>query len=212
MSLDLIIEREIRKIARQKLNETNTYGFPEGKVDSGKVVSGGEGGDWGGSMERALEVAKVAKEFMGKNIISSQKRSKVKTNSGNVSDHWEGNLDAYAVDLATGTPNKQNYKRGDELFAHLMDWMGHPEYKPGKWVNINKNGYRYQFGWRTPEGDHENHIHVGVKKKGGKIVDDVPVDKKETPKDFSFDSVLQTLKGSSSDFFSKLNNIFKDFV
>jgi hypothetical protein len=141
-----------------------TYGFPIGNVDSGKVVTGGTDGDWGGSMGRALEVANVAKEFMGKNIISSQKRSKVKTNSGNTSDHWEGNNDAYAVDLATGTPNEENYKRGDELFAHLMDWMGHPEYKPGKWININKNGYRYQFGWRTPEGDHENHIHVGVKK------------------------------------------------
>jgi peptidoglycan hydrolase-like protein with peptidoglycan-binding domain len=151
-------------IAAKGLTSNQTYGFPTGDVNSGKVVSGGIDGDWAGSMARALEVANVAKEFVGKNIISSQKRSKVKTNSGNVSDHWEGSEDAYAVDLSTGTPNEENYKHGDELFAHLMDWMGHPEYKPGKWININKGGYRYQFGWRTPEGDHENHIHVGVKK------------------------------------------------
>jgi peptidoglycan hydrolase-like protein with peptidoglycan-binding domain len=163
-SVKSVIPGVMGAIASGGAYAAQTYGFPIGDVDSGKVVTGGTDGDWGGSMGRALEVAKVAKEFMGKNIISSQKRSKVKTNSGNTSDHWEGNNDAYAVDLATGTPNEENYKRGDELFAHLMDWMGHPEYKPGKWININKNGYRYQFGWRTPEGDHENHIHVGVKK------------------------------------------------
>ena len=163
-SVKSVIPGVMGTIAAGGAYAAQTYGFPIGDVDSGKVVTGGTDGDWGGSMGRALEVAKVAKEFMGKNIISSQKRSKVKTNSGNTSDHWEGNENAYAVDLATGTPNEENYKRGDELFAHLMDWMGHPEYKPGKWININKNGYRYQFGWRTPEGDHENHIHVGVKK------------------------------------------------
>lgn len=208
MSLDLIIEREIRKIARQKLNETNTYGFPEGKVDSGKVVSGGEGGDWGGSMERALEILDIARDCKGGgNVVSSQKRSRVKTKSGNVSDHYVGNLSAYAVDIpARG-------ESGDELLACIMKkWNNgsNSNYDGGEWLNVNKDGYRYQFGWRV--SGHYDHIHVGVKKKGGKIVDDVPVNKKETPKDFSFDSLLSTLKGSSSDFFSKLNNIFKDFV
>jgi hypothetical protein len=139
-----------------KLSSSDTYGFPQGKVDSGKVVAGGEGGNWGGSMGRALAFAKVAKGFMGKDIITSQKRSRVKTASGATSDHYQGSTDTYAVDLGvTG-------KKGDELLAHLMQWFGHPEYKGGSWLNINKNGYRYQIGWRV--ADHYDHIHVGVKK------------------------------------------------
>ena len=184
MSLDLIIEQEIRKVARQKLMETNTYGFPEGKVDSGKVVSGGEGGNWGGSMERALELLDIARDCKGSdNIVSSQKRSRVKTASGNVSDHYVGNISAYAVDIpARG-------ESGDKLLACIMK------------------------KWRV--SGHYDHIHIGVKKNGGKIVDDVPFDKsKETKgtKDFSMDSLLKIFKGSSSDLFSKLNNIFKDFT
>jgi len=211
MSLDLIIEQEIRKVARKKLMETNTYGFPEGKVDSGKVVSGGEGGNWGGSMERALELLDIARDCKGSdNIVSSQKRSRVKTASGNVSDHYVGNTSAYAVDIpARG-------ESGDELLACIMKkWNdgSNSNYKGGKWLNVNKNGYRYQFGWRV--SGHYDHIHIGVKKNGGKIVDDVPFDKsKDTKgtKDFSMDSLLKVFKGPSSDLFSKLNNIFKDFA
>ena len=208
MSLNLIIEREIKKIIRQKLNETNTYGFPEGKVDSGKVVSGGEGGDWGGSMGRALEILDIARDCKGNdNVVSSQKRSRVKTKSGSVSDHYVGNLSAYAVDIpARG-------ESGDKLLACIMKkWNNgsNSNYEGGKWLNVNKDGYRYQFGWRV--SGHYDHIHVGVKKKGGKVVDDTTIDKTETSKDFSLDNLLSTLKGSSSDFFSKLNNIFKDFV
>ena len=142
----------------------STFGLPQGEIDSGKVTPGGTNGDWGGTMYRALEVANVANKFVGKNIVMSQKRSRVKTRSGATSDHWSGNADTYAVDLGTGKPTPENLAKGDELLAHIMNWFGHPEYKGGKWFNVNKNGYRYQFGWRTPEGDHDNHIHVGVKK------------------------------------------------
>jgi hypothetical protein len=139
-----------------KLSSSDTYGFPTGKVDSGKVVAGGDGGNWAGSMGRALAFAKVAKEFTGKNIIVSQKRSRVTTASGNTSDHYEGSADTYAVDLAASGA------KGDELLAHLMKWFGHTEYKGGSWFNVNKDGYRYQIGWRVK--DHFDHIHVGVKK------------------------------------------------
>lgn len=140
------------------------FGLPQGDVDSGKVTSGGTGGDWGGSMLKALEVADVANKFVGKNIVSSQKRSRKTTANGSTSDHYVGNADTYAVDLATGSPTEENLANGDKLLAHIMNWFGHPEYTGGKWFNMNKDGYRYQFGWRTPDGDHDNHIHVGVKK------------------------------------------------
>jgi len=133
-----------------------SLGIPQGEVDSGKATPGGIGGDWGGSMLKALDVAKVANQYAGKNIITSQKRSRKATASGSTSDHWEGNPDTYAVDLAaSGT-------EGDELLAHIMKWLGHPEYTGGEWFNFNKDGYRYQIGWRVK--DHYDHIHVGLKK------------------------------------------------
>lgn len=163
MSTDSIIKKELYRFTKQKLNESNLYGFPEGAVDSGKVVTGGDGGNWGGSMDRALSIANLAKKCLGKdNVISSQKRSRVKTAAGNVSDHYKGNTAAYAVDL----PVKG--KAGDELLACIMkswDNGSHSDYKGGKWLNINKDGYRYQFGWKVK--GHFDHIHVGVKRKGG---------------------------------------------
>ena len=144
------------------INEANTMGFPTGPVDSGKVTAGGAGGDWGGSMPKALEIAKIVSGCSGKsNPMSSQKRSRVKTASGNVSDHYEGNTSAYALDIPTsGTA-------GDKLLSCIMEkWNGgsNSSYKGGKWLNVNVGGYRYQFGWRVT--NHYDHIHIGVKKIG----------------------------------------------
>ena len=138
------------------------YGFSTGAVDSGKVMLGGYGGDWGGSMQKALEIGKLANDFVGKNIVTSQKRSRVRTASGNVSDHWVENLDTYAVDLSTGPNTPENLVEGDKLLAHIMEFLGKPDYVGGSWLNLNKDGYRYQIGWKVP--DHYDHIHVGVKK------------------------------------------------
>ena len=163
MVQDFIIKRELFKLKKQKLNEANTYGFPTGAVDSGKVNPGGEGGNWGGSMEKTLEIASFAKKCLGKdNVISSQKRSRVKTASGNVSDHYKGNTNAYAVDIPV------RGKAGDELLACIMkSWNNgsHSSYKGGVWLNVTKDGYRYQFGWKVK--NHYDHIHVGVKKTSG---------------------------------------------
>lgn len=141
----------------------NTYGFPLGNVDSGKVVVGGANNDWGGSMERALEIGAIAKECTGKsNIITSQKRSKINTASGNMSDHYFGNPNAYAIDIAAKGSS------GDELLACIMSKFNngsHSSYRGGKWLDVNVGGYRYQFGWRVK--DHYDHIHIGVKKIGG---------------------------------------------
>lgn len=135
-----------------------TFGFAVGSVDSRAVSPGGEGGDWGGSMQRALAFGKIANDFVGKNIVSSQKRSKKKTASGHVSDHYEGSKDSYAIDLSV------KGEAGDKLLSHLMKWCGHPEYKGGSWFNFNSGGYRYQIGWKVP--NHFDHIHIGVKKTG----------------------------------------------
>jgi hypothetical protein len=145
-----------------EINETNTYDFDQGSVDSGKVVFGGKNNNWDGSMERALKIANFAKECSGKkNVISSQKRSRVDTASGNVSDHYKGNLSAYAVDIPT------RGRKGDELLKCIMSKFNNgsnSDYTGGKWLNVTIEGYRYQFGWRVK--DHYDHIHVGVKKVG----------------------------------------------
>jgi hypothetical protein len=135
-----------------------TFGLPTGAVDTSKVFAGGDGGNWGGSMPRALAFGAVANEWAKKNLISSQKRSRVLTASGNVSDHYTGSTSSYAVDISASGAN------GDALLAHLMQWFGHPEYKGGSWFNVTKDGYRYQIGWKV--ADHYDHIHVGVRKSG----------------------------------------------
>ena len=156
------------------LNEVNTYEFPQGSVDSGKVVFGGKNNDWGGSMEKALEIASYASACSGKkNPISSQKRSRKLTAAGNTSDHYEGNKEAYAVDLPV------RGSKGDDLLKCIMSKFengAYSGYKGGKWLNVNIDGYRYQFGWRVK--DHYDHIHVGVKKTGKS--DDSPEDVKKT--------------------------------
>jgi hypothetical protein len=136
-----------------------TFGFPEGSSDSGKVVKGGENGDWGGSMQRALAFAKVANEFVGRDIVSSQKRTRQTTANGSISDHYDQQQDSYAVDLACSG------SEGDRILEELMKWVGFPEYKGGYWLNFIKDGYRYQVGWKVPQ--HFDHIHIGVKKAPG---------------------------------------------
>lgn len=128
----------------------NLYGFKTGSVDSGLAVRGGEGGDWGGSMERALAVARAVGA-----TPSSQKRSRKLTASGNPSDHWTGSTQSYATDLPTSG------KAGDALLAKLQQTLGVP-LKAGTWNNVNIGGYRYQVGWRVP--GHYDHIHVGVRR------------------------------------------------
>ena len=154
-----------------------TFGYPVGAVDTTKVFQGGAGGDWGGSMQRALWFARTAADWAAANgkkgsIISSQKRSRVLTASGNTSDHYKGNDTAYAVDIATSGAE------GDALLAYIMEKFGHPEYKGGSWFNITIDGYRYQVGWKVK--NHFDHIHVGVKKTVGERVETAITNVKET--------------------------------
>lgn len=163
-----------------------TFGFAIGDVDSGKANMGGVGGDWGGSMQRALAFGKVANDFAGKNIVTSQKRTKVETASGKVSDHYIGSEDSYAVDI------KARGEKGDALLAHLMQWCGHPEYKGGSWFNFNSGGYRYQIGWDLP--GHTTHIHIGVRKSS---TSSSSASSKEVKKESSPFSTVSKMAGST---------------
>ena len=197
-NLDLLIEKEIRKITKQKLFESETYGFPIGQVNTNKVVTGGLNNDWGGSMPKALEIAKIASDCANKKeIMMSQKRTRKNTASGGMSDHYINNETAYAVDIiAKG-------ESGDKLLACIMkkwDNGSHSDYKGGKWINVKKDGYRYQFGWRVP--GHYDHIHVGVKKLGVKSKSSDSEDKKENNNQEGAASLLDQLKNFIKNFTS----------
>ena len=158
---------------KQYITEAETFGFTVGKkypgcVDQRAVCPGGGiGGNWGGSMERALEVAswvKVVGIYPG-----SQKRSKENTASGRKSDHWQGSVGSYGVDIGC------SLKQGDEGFKIIKDklvklgWITQEVADSSKWKparktysSFTKDGYRYQILWRS-DSMHDNHIHVGVR-------------------------------------------------
>lgn len=137
-------------LASQNPGPDGLFGFKAGGVDSGLAFRGGAGGNWGGSMPRALSLARA----VGANP-SSGKRSRKLTASGNPSDHWVGSTQSYATDLpASGAA-------GDALLKKISQALGVP-LKSGTWNNVNIGGYRYQIGWKT--SGHFDHVHVGVKK------------------------------------------------
>ncbi len=123
----------------------------QGRTTNRSAAPLAAGGGWGGSEAPALEIAKISGL-----PITSQKRDRQMTASGNVSDHWTGSTNSYAVDLGTSGA------AGDAAFKKIMAALGQPNLRPGQWYNLNIGGYRYQVGWRTP--GHYDHIHVGVKK------------------------------------------------
>ena len=158
---------------KQYINESETFGFTVGKKYPGCVnqrvvcIGGGIGGNWAGSMERALEVASWVKNL---GIYpGSQKRSMKNTASKRRSDHWEGSTDSYGVDIGC------SLKQGDEGFKIIKDklvklgWITQEDADSKKWKpargtysSFTRDGYRYQVIWRS-DSNHDDHIHVGVR-------------------------------------------------
>ena len=142
------------------------YDYPD-CLDKPKPCVGGKDGDWNGSLPRALEVASWLK---GMNIEpGSQKRSKKESADNYVSDHWSGQDFTYAIDFPCSGKkgNKAFLKLKDEFESRGMVHDGvmseeQTKKNKGKWVNFNYNGYRYQIGWNVK--NHEDHIHLGIKK------------------------------------------------
>ena len=128
----------------------------EGGVDSGKLVRGGAGGNWGGALDEAVRLQNIAGI-----TPSSQKRSRQRTASGGVSDHWAGSTGSYAMDLP-GTPGDG---RTDASAQRIVAALGGPKNWGGGNFVTTLNGYRYQVIWKSNVGgNHYDHIHVGVRK------------------------------------------------
>ena len=153
-------QRELQKVLSQALPRAGVNAASQ-QVGAQVAGAAGEvsraggltnpGGGWAGAEAPALAIAKLSGL-----PITSQKRDRKLTASGNPSDHWTGSTQSYAVDLGTSGA------AGDRAFMKIVTALGRPDLKPGSWHNLNIGGYRYQIGWRTK--GHYDHIHVGVKK------------------------------------------------
>lgn len=115
------------------------------------------GGSWGGSYRPATTLARVGEKHGL--TVTSEKRDRKMTSSGNTSDHWAGSKSAYAYDLG-GTVAQMDAAARD-LAARLgIKYSGGPLV-----VTKTTGGLRYQLLYRTNiGGNHYTHIHIGVRR------------------------------------------------
>lgn len=120
------------------------------------------GGAWGGSQALARGLAEIG--FNHGLEAVSEKRDRRATKSGRRSDHWVKSTDSYAFDLSG--PSGEMDRSAVAIAARLgVDYDGRGPLVLTKVVD----GFRYQVLYRTDVGgDHFGHIHVGVRRVGGK--------------------------------------------
>lgn len=116
------------------------------------------GGGWGGSRNIAKQLASIG--LNSGLSVTSEKRTRKLTASGNPSDHWTGSKSSYAYDISGNVENMD--RSAAQILSRLgIDWDGRSAIVENKIVG----NHRIQILYRTNVGgDHFNHIHVGVKK------------------------------------------------
>jgi hypothetical protein len=124
---------------------------------------GGVNGDWAGSLPKLISILPI-----GNWKPTSLKRSKVKTRSGYVSDHFEGNKSAYAADFGLNTTfngrvnDATNFaiKVARNCGANVTSWK---PYEGRDFKHYTPDGFRIQIIWLSNVGgNHYDHVHVGV--------------------------------------------------
>ena len=128
-------------------------------------AGGGDGGDWGGSLPKLISILPA-----GSWKASSQKRGKIETKSGNVSDHYIGNTDSYAADFFTSTAFGGDESKATAFAIAVAQNAGKniDSWEPyvGKYLNIDSEDHRVQIIWQSMVGgNHYDHVHVGVTKR-----------------------------------------------
>lgn len=119
--------------------------------------------DWGGSKQKALELAPFA--FQHGLKVSSHKRDRQMTASGGVSDHYKGNPNAYAFDFGWGGASPT--PAADRAASQIVAALGGPKNwgRTGGNFVVTRGGFRYQVIYRSNVGgNHYNHIHLGVRR------------------------------------------------
>ena len=142
------------------------------------ATSGGEGGNWGGSLPKLVSLLPMGNWYAG-----SQKRSKRSTKSGSMSDHFVGNKIAYGADfgLSSTFKNDKNAATNFALAVARTTGAKVPSWDPfiGKhFYYFTPDGFRVQVIWLSNVGgNHYDHVHVGVKKgTGSNTLDSAPLD------------------------------------
>jgi hypothetical protein len=116
------------------------------------------GGGWGGSRNIAKQLASIG--LKSGLAVSSEKRTRKLTASGNPSDHWTGSKQSYAYDLSGNVENMD--RSAAQILSRLgIEWDGKSAIVENKIVG----NHRIQILYRTNVGgNHWTHIHVGVRK------------------------------------------------
>jgi hypothetical protein len=138
------------------------FGTGDGKLPG--TNSGGDGGDWAGSLPKLISLLPAG------NWIGGHKRARKTTKSGGISDHYSGNTDSYAVDFMLDTAFDGDKTAATNFAIAIAQNAGKDidSWKPyiNSYLNVHTpDGYRVQIIWLSMVGgNHYDHVHVGVKK------------------------------------------------
>lgn len=143
-------------------------GLPKGAVPKPGRGGGGGGGaggplEYGGNYSGTRRLAKPA-FAVGRQMgvpVSSTKRARKYTDSGNISDHWVGNQSAYAIDFDTpGIESRTGYQLARALAKRYGVRFVANSYESGGTVKIGGRSFRIQLLYGSGVG-HGDHVHIG---------------------------------------------------
>jgi len=145
---------------------TDYFGEGSGKLPG--ASSGGDNGDWGGSLSKLISIL-PAGTWPG-----THKRARKTSKGGGISDHYVGRTDSYAVDFMLDKTFKGDKTAATNFAIALAQNAGKniTSWKPyiNSYLNIfTPDGYRVQIIWLSMVGgNHYDHVHVGVRKQNKK--------------------------------------------
>lgn len=140
------------------------YNFGAGTGQLPGASSGGDGGDWAGSLPKLISILPAGTWKAG------HKRSKKTTKDGNTSDHYIGKTDSYAIDLMLDTAFGGDKNLATNFAIAVANKAGKNITSWDPYINSYLNiktpdGYRVQIIWLSMVGgNHYDHVHLGVRK------------------------------------------------
>jgi len=174
---------------------------------------GGVNGNWAGSLPKLISILPI-----GNWKPTSLKRSRVKTKSGYMSDHYEGKKSAYAADFGLNTTFNGRVESATDFAIKVARNCGAnvTSWKPYEGRDFKYNtpdGFRVQIIWLSNVGgNHYDHVHVGVARTSnvGIETNNLPPDnREEEPK--QDDNSLPPEQNSLGDTLQSAGNAVMDF-
>lgn len=162
---------------------------------------GGVDGNWAGSLPKLISILP-----MGNWRPTSLKRERESTRSGYTSDHYAGNINAYAADFGLNTTfgnNKESATKfavsvANNAGAGITSWG---PYEGKELTHYTTDGFRVQIIWLSNVGgNHYDHVHVGVKRQSGKNTPSQSTQDNNIPTDSNNTSQGQSASNNSGDY------------